>query len=588
MALCLSMGLILSHQAVVRVLAETCDVQSGDALIDCLGRQVSDLQNQLQMSVNATTPLEGQVAGLSKQLASIQSQITAAQQKMLVLSAGISDRDAEIKSRYVLFGQRVRKYYKDSQSQLSFWEFVRKIDSSATLNEFLLNMAYAQRVANQDKDYIVAVTQDIIGLEKDKKQVEDNKIKLAALQVKLDTQKKFFDGEIAKAKTWQAQLQSQIASVTAKQQQLLAAKLGSLNIPLYAYSAQGGCSSDINPYVDPGFGGAKFGLFSYGVPNRVGLNQYGAWGRAKAGQDSNTILHAYYNFDGYQNSNATIRVNDSNGYDSGKIIWSGSLEDYVKRIWEVPDSWTDNNLAALKAQAIAARSYVLAETDNGNKSICANTYCQVFKTNPKGGNWESAVNQTSGQVMVQGGKPIVAYFSSTHGGYVYQSGGTINSRPWLKNAKDTTDGNIGGFGDLQSKAYDHDSPWFYCDWGGRKQYNNTAWMTSAEMADIVNSILLVQADSGADPHILQTDKSDPNMWNEERVRQELSSHRTPFTSISSASVDVDFGGGTTTRVHFSGDAGSVDFDNTVFAKYFNLRAPSNIQIVGPLFNIEKR
>jgi peptidoglycan hydrolase-like amidase len=41
-------------------------------------------------------------------------------------------------------------------------------------------------------------------------------------------------------------------------------------------------SSDIGK--DPGFGN-KFGFFTYGVPNRVGLNQYGAWGRAKAGQD---------------------------------------------------------------------------------------------------------------------------------------------------------------------------------------------------------------------------------------------------------------------------------------------------------------
>jgi SpoIID/LytB domain protein len=453
----------------------------------------------------------------------------------------------------------------------------------------MLNLAYGQRIANQDKDYIVSVTQDVLGLEKDKKQVEDSKTKLAALQAKLDIQKKFFDTEIAKAKSYQSQLQGQIAALSAKQQQLLAAKLGTLNIPLYAYSTQGGCSSDISPYVDPGFGGTKFAIFTYGVPNRVGLNQYGAWGRAKAGQDSNAILRAYYNFDSYQNMNATIKVNDGNGYNTGNIIWSGSLEDYIKRIWEVPDSWTDNNLAALKAQAIAARSYVLAETNNGSKSICANTYCQVFRTNPKGGNWESAVSQTSGQVMVQGGSPIVAYFSSTHGGYVYQSGGTISSRPWLKNAKDTSDGNINSFSDLQSKAYDRESPWFYCDWGGRKQNNNTAWMTSSEMADIVNSILLVQVDSSADPHILQTDNtSDSNMWNPDKVRQELSSHRTPFTTINSASVSVDFGGGVTTQIHFSGDAGSVDFGGDVFKKYFNLRAPANIQVVGPLFNVERR
>ena len=95
-------------------------------------------------------------------------------------------------------------------------------------------------------------------------------------------------------------------------------------------------------------------------------------------------------------------------------------------------------------------------------------------------------------------------------------------------------------------------------------------MTGSEMADIVNSILLVQSDGSADPHILQTDKSDSNTWNEDKVRQELSKYRSPFGSISSGSVDADFGSGKTTTVHLTGDQGSVSFDSIVFKKYFNL------------------
>lgn len=581
--------LIVSHQIYVK--AGSCDNydQGSDAYYSCLSQSIDDLNSQLTASVNATKPLEGEVASLSKQISSIQNQITAAQKKMAEIQAGIADRDHEIQTRYKVFAERVRKYYKDSQSQQSFWQFVHKADTASSFNEFLLSIAYGQRVTNQDKEFIVGVTKDIMSLEADKKMVEDNKVKLAALQVKLDSQKTFFDGEIAKAKTWQSQLQGKIAELSAKQQAFVAAKLGSLNIPLYAYSTQGGCSSDIDPYKDPGFGGTKFAMFTYGVPNRVGLNQYGAWGRAKANQDSNTILHAYYNFDNYQNMNATIKVNDGNGYNTGNIIWSGSLEDYVKRIWEVPDSWTDNNLAALKAQAIAARSYVLAETDNGNKSICANTYCQVFKKDPKGGNWESAVNQTAGQVMIQGGKPIVAYFSSTHGGYIYQSGGTISSRPWLKNAKDTRDESIGNLGDLQSKAYDKDSPWFYCDWGARKQYNSTAWLTPAELADIVNVLMLAKQDSSTQPHLTQVDKPNPDgvdTWSADQVKAKLGG--AAYNTVDSLSLNFDFGSGRTTQVSVSGSGHTNTFSGDEFKTYFNLRAPGNIQIVGPLFNVERR
>ncbi|MEK7096924.1 MAG: SpoIID/LytB domain-containing protein, partial [Patescibacteria group bacterium] len=118
---------------------------------------------------------------------------------------------------------------------------------------------------------------------------------------------------------------------------------------------------------DPGFS-PKFALFTYGVPNRVGMNQYGAWGRAKAGKNEVEILQAYYNYDEIKkwDTNIEIRVDG---------IGSFKLEEYVKRLYEIPDSWTDNNLAALKAQAIAARSYVLAYTNNGQGSICATESC---------------------------------------------------------------------------------------------------------------------------------------------------------------------------------------------------------------------
>lgn len=190
--------------------------------------------------------------------------------------------------------------------------------------------------------------------------------------------------------------------------------------------------------------------------------------------------------------------------------------------------------------------------------------------------------------MINGGQPIKAWYSSTHGGYVFSSADIgWSDTSWTKRAVDAS-GSINSFSDLQSNAYDKNSSIFYCDWGARSQHAGTAWLKTEELADIVNSILLVQNDSSADPHILQTDKADPDTWSEDKVKQELSKYRTPFNNISSGYVDADFGTGRTTRVYFSGDAGSVDFPADAFKKYFNLRAPSNINIVGPLYNVERR
>ena len=73
-----------------------------------------------------------------------------------------------------------------------------------------------------------------------------------------------------------------------------------------------------------------------------------------------------------------------------------------------------------------------------------------------------------------------------------------------------------------------------------------------------------------------------------RVRQQLqNSGITPFNSVSEISVDVDWGNGKVSTVHVSGDAPDPSFSGSFFKTYFNLRAPANIQIVGPLYNIER-
>ncbi len=551
--------------------------------LDDLTKQINNLNSALNQSINATRPLESQLNSMQQQIADIKARVGYIQQDIAVKQKNIDDGYKNLTTKQDLLNRAIRDFYIKSYYNNPLVIFL-SAHSAAEITQVL---AYQQAAANADKSVITNIALTITDLEQKKADLENEKSRLTSLKATLDDQSAKLDKIVQGAKAYQASLSSQIAQLSAKQQSLLAAKLGSLNIPLFAISG-GGCSSDLNPYKDPGFGGKKFGLFSYGVPNRVGLNQYGAFGRAKQGQGSDTILHAYYNFDGYQNySGITIRVNDSNGYDSGNVIWSGSLEEYMRRIYEVPNNWGDQGgMEALKAQAIAARSYVVAQTNNGAKSICATQNCQVFQTGVKGGNWDTAVSATSGQAMVQGGQPITAYFSSTHGGYMFTTSDIgWASTSFTKRGQDAN-GSIGSWSDLNSKAYDKDSPWFYCDWGGRSQYNGTAWMTSSEMADIVNSILLVQHDSSADSHILQPDGNDPEMWTPDRVRQELSKYQTPFSSISDGHIDADFSSGKSTTVHLSGDQGDFSVDSNTFRKYFNLRAPAKIQIVGYLYNLE--
>lgn len=545
--------------------------------LDDITKQIQDLTNSLNQSVKATKPLESQLTSMQKQITGIKNKLSFIEKDIVVKEKNISQGYKDLEKQQEILNQAIRNFYIKSYYNSPFLIFF----SSSSIANMAQITTYQKVATDKDKAIITNIALAIEDLQSKKKILENEKIQLTSAKADLDTQSEKLDKIVAGAKSYQANLSSQISVLSSKQQSILSQRLGSLNIPLFAYNTQGGCSSDLTNGKSAGFSGG-FGFFTYGVPNRVGLNQYGAWGRAKAGQDYNQILQAYYNFDSIENRSATINVEGYGSY---------SLDDYVKRIYEVPDSWTDNNLAALKAQAIAARSYGLAYTNNGSGSICTTQQCQVFKPEPKGGNWEQAVNDTAGLVMVQGGQPIKAWFSSTHGGYVHSSGDIgWNGTGWTKNAQDSTS-SVNSFSDLKSNAYDKDSPWFYCDWGSRSNYGGTAWLKPEEVADIANVLMLVQKDSSTKEHLYQTDKPNPagtDTWDEGRVRQELQSRGvSPFSSVSNASVNADFSSGKTSGVTISGNAGTVNFSGSDFKNYFNIRAPATIQIVGPLYNIER-
>ncbi len=557
--------------------ADNCDYAQNLDLLqieNCL-KGVSGL---LDVISNANKTNKVTLKSLQSRVNNLKDQIDGLSTQLDKKQMEINKKDKEFDKEYLRLAENVRSFYIQKYYPVGLSLL---FSTQNAYDVFRLTGMYSF-LTKRNRDSIVGLITLLSMLQKEKIQLTSVLNQLSGIKVQVDEQATFFAKEVAKADAAEQKLKSQIASLTARQQDILAARLAGLRISRSA-SAMGRCDSDLTNGRDPGFS-PKIGAFTYGVPNRVGMNQYGAWGRAKAGQGYEDILKAYYNFNSIEKKDVQIRVDGHGSY---------SLDDYTKRIYEVPDSWTDNDLAALKAQAIAARSYALAYTNNGSSAICTTEKCQVFKPDPKGGNWEQAVNATSGLVMIKDGNPIKAWFSSTHGGYVHTSGEIgWSDTSWTKHATDTTSGSAGSFSDLQNNSFDKDSPWFYCDWGSRSQYNKTAWLKPEEFADIVNVILLAENDSGTQEHLYQTDNppSGTDTWSSDRVKQEMKNRNISqiFNSISDIGVSVDWGSGRTTSVNVSGDAGSKSFDGSEFKNFFNLRAPANIQIVGPLFNIEKK
>ncbi|MEX2505261.1 MAG: SpoIID/LytB domain-containing protein, partial [Egicoccus sp.] len=124
------------------------------------------------------------------------------------------------------------------------------------------------------------------------------------------------------------------------------------------------------------------------------------------------------------------------------------IDDYVAGVAEMPGRW---HLEALKAQAVAARTYAWYSMRLGtftHYDICASTACQVFRgatveLSGDGGRWRQAVDETAGEVLVDGdGLPILARYFSTSGGRTYANEYVFpdeGPRPYLVGTEDAPD-----------------------------------------------------------------------------------------------------------------------------------------------------
>lgn len=543
--------------------------------LDDINTKINELQSALDSSKKATVPLENQLNNLKSQLTNIEVRVAAITLDIAKKKKSITKSYEELAVEQELFEQTVRKHYIKNYHNNPLTVFLSGKDAA----QITRILAYQKKDADQDKAMITNLALKITDLETRKKKLEGEEKKLAAVTIRLADEKKEVEKVVLGAKEYQKKLSSEIATLSVKQQQLIAAKLGSLNLPTSLGAGPLFCTDDRK--LDPGFSPA-FAFYTFGIPHRVGMNQYGAYGRAKAGQGYQDILRSYFDGISFEKKDSGTQIKVQ-GY--GQM----GLDDYMLGIYEMPGSWP---LEALKAQVIAARSYALSYTNNGEKEICTTQSCQVYKGGNKGGDWERAVRDTSGEVMTRDGQAISAWYASTAGGYVFRSEDVgWSPKAYTKRMRDTT-GDVNSFQDLFDRAYDKDSPCFYAAQGARAEYNKSAWLKSDEVADIVNVILLARRDSSTQNHLSQVDKPNPDgtdTWDKDRVKQELRSRgETPLNSINDFSIDWDKAVGRTTSITLSGDGGSRSFDATEFRNFFNLRAPSNIQIVGPLFNIERK
>lgn len=540
--------------------AEECS--SSCSGIDECQRKITECQKLIQLSANATKPHEEKLKGLETNVAAIDANLKSLDFQVGVKKLQIANSETKLAVKQTILESHVRDFYKkDYQSSLEY--VLTVLFAGENLGETVRGLAYRQGFIDQEKRLITAIVLEVIGLANDKKKLEETQDWARAKRKVLEAVLAPVRDLVNRSKAYQSQLSQTVGTLSARQQSLLAEKTGNFQTSVGEVPGADDSASRLD--YEPGFRSA-FAGFSFGAPHRKGMSQYGSYGRAKSGQNAETILNAYYPGTELKKDYSTGANISVQGYGSFNI------EDYVKRIYEVPNSWGDNGgYEALKAQAVAARSYGLAYTNNGSRSICATESCQVFQPNPKGGNWERAVNDTRGWVLTSGGQPYSAWYAASSGGYNSPGG-------W-----DTKCGNQSCW---TNDAYEKiaNSPWFYKAWY-RPRYSAPSrshpWLSKDEFLDIVNAVLLFNKDNGTLSHLSQTDKSNGDTWSRDEVRNRLGGDA--VSDVNSISVTYSTGG-YTSNVNVDGR----NFDGGTFRQIFNIRAPGEIWLASTLYNFEKK
>ncbi|MFH1561358.1 MAG: SpoIID/LytB domain-containing protein [Patescibacteria group bacterium] len=550
---------------------QAAECQSNCQTIEECGRLIDDCSKVLGLYESANLTNKNTLSEFDKQIKSFESMIASAGQQIKQLENDIIDQEADLEVQKILLGQRVRRLYKYQRGQ----SFLVTLLAAQNNAQFLRNLVYQQLIANEDRKLIGNLDQELGQLNQDKKSLDEKQNWLTQKKQESENQANFYRQEVKKAEDYIGQLSSTIASLSSKQKNLLNARSGTFtssvgDVPISSIACSGPPGSP--SFCDPG-GGNWFGAFSFGAwTHRKGMSQYGAKGRADNGQNSSQILQAYYG--------KTPEGKDTGGNISVTGYGELNFEDYyLMGIAEMPSSW---NKEALKAQAIAARSYAYRYKSQGS-AICTTEACQVFsksKADSPPESWKQAVNETRGQVI----EGVVTYYSSTSGGYLTTSG-------W-----DTTDGQ-GGSG-FASRAWESKggSPWFYSSWftqtynsGSAKCNRSHPWLNETEMADILNAWLV-----GNDDRILPTTINQcpiagvsGNPYSIDELKNKANEKGGAFTSVSSSSVTYS-NDGSTSSITFNTNKGSVTISGSEFKQAFNLGAPGYIAIRSPLFNIEKK
>ncbi|KKP58697.1 MAG: M23/M37 family Peptidase [Candidatus Gottesmanbacteria bacterium GW2011_GWA1_34_13] len=252
--LLLVLTIVSLYIIVQQVKAAECDPNCGDAN-EC-AQKIKICQEIWDSVQKATAPHEASLKKMESDIAAFQARIKQISQEVIVKEREIASGEKELGAQQELLASRVRSAYIRSYTNNPLVLF---FSQAGGFGKVMRVISYQQAVTQEDKRQIVETIALIKNIEDKKTNLENEKVTLASLEANLSVQATATKKLVDEAKAYQSKLSSQIGSLTARQQSLLAERSGTFttsvgDVPL---PDDPNSAPNYNPGFSPAFGENK-------------------------------------------------------------------------------------------------------------------------------------------------------------------------------------------------------------------------------------------------------------------------------------------------------------------------------------------
>ena len=145
---------------------------------------------------------KAELAGLKKQLDSLNQRIVSISNLLKINEIEIGNREEDLAFTRAIFDEKAKNHY----TFLRLYDPITPFLFSDNASDAFREISFRQRAADEDRKTMEEYGEELLKLKSDKESFEKNKISLAALQKKVSTDAKFLEGEVGKVDSfWRCQ-----------------------------------------------------------------------------------------------------------------------------------------------------------------------------------------------------------------------------------------------------------------------------------------------------------------------------------------------------------------------------------------------